>query len=595
MSQHRQDLPGNHENLPVDRALVIPLQSLDQTTRPLAGGKAANLGALIQAGFCVPTGFCITTAAYEQVFATAALDIYLAELETLARSENARQIELAQTIRTALCQTPLPTAVSEAITSAYQMLAAGSPIAVSVRSSATTEDLPDASFVGQQETVLNVIGSEAILSAVQHCFASLWTDRAIQYRSSLDIAPRNLAFGVQQGTYRPFTPLGMSALRYLSASFLTLIGSPPRDPLAGPRFVTAAASRPFFDVTAALRSTFGRRFLLEAMREAEVHAAGSFEQLITDPRLSLRPTSRYTVGQALILLLVRTAMPWYLLQAFLAPQAASRRVRRFVEQLRTTHQIDASTDAAVHLAEAERLLRSCLPLAFRVSPVMLAGMLSFALAQRLPGKLASASECQRVLGGSPTNPTTEMNLALWRLSQEMQADTASRDLLQQTSVTHLAQHYLHGQLPALLQQGLASFLQEYGHQSVCELDLGVARWSEDPTYVLTLLVKYLTRAEGGPPPEQQRQRAHEAAQVMIATLAQRARQQHWLHGWLVRVFLQRAHALAGFRETTRSVIGLRLAQARALLRTVGEVLAQKGKLQAAEDLFFSPGPKSTQH
>src|SRR5258708_24344546 len=101
-----------------------------------------------------------------------------------------------------------------------------------------------------------------------------------------------LAFGVQQGTYRPFTPMGLSALRLLTSGFLTLIGFPLRDPLAGPRFVTEAASRPFFEVTAALRSSFGRRFLMEAMRDAEGQAATSFQHLVTDPQLSLCKTPR---------------------------------------------------------------------------------------------------------------------------------------------------------------------------------------------------------------------------------------------------------------------------------------------------------------
>src|SRR6266568_5174506 len=236
-----------------------------------------------------------------------------------------------------------------------------------------------------------------------------------------------LAFGVQQGTYRPFTPMGLSALRLLASGFLTLIGFPLRDPLAGPRFVTEAASRPFFEVTAALRSPFGRGFLMESMAGAEVRAATSFEQLVTDPRLSLRTTPRRTFVRALVLLLVRTRLPWYLLQALLAPQAASRRVQRFVEQVRkNTHQVDASADAAAHLAAAERLLLRCLCLAFRVSPVMLAGMQSFALAQRMLSELASESECQIVLSGSPTNPTTQMNLALWRLSQQIRADATSK-------------------------------------------------------------------------------------------------------------------------------------------------------------------------
>ena len=732
--------------------LVLPLSALDRTMLPMVGGKSANLGELIHAGFAVPVGFCVTTAAYARVSARAGLDTYLSGLEATESSESARQIELATAIRTALCQTPLPPEVIEAVTSAYQSLSPGEPVPVSVRSSATAEDLPEASFAGQQETFLNVIGSEAVLTSVQRCFASLWTDRATQYRTSLGIAPRDvrlavvvqrmveaevagvlftanpltgkrreividanpglgeavvsgatnpdhfvvqtttgeiverrlgdkqvliqaaagggiqqieagasptraclsddqirtlaalgarvealyetpqdiewaidtsgqvfllqarpittlfplpeiapstdeslcvyLAIGVQQGTYRPFTPMGRSALRLLASGFLTLIGSPLRDPLAGPRFVVEAASRPFFDVTAALRSPFGRGFLLEAMRGAEARAATSFERLVTDPRLSLRRTPRCVFGRAVVLLLARTRLPWYLLQALLAPQAASRRVQRFVEQRRNTPQIDASAAAAAHLVAVERLLQHSLRLAFRVSPVMLAGMQSFALAQRLLGELASESECQVVLGGSPTNPTTQMNLALWRLSQEIRADATSRQLLQSLPAERLAQEYQQGTLPILLQQGLARFLREYGHQSVCELDLGVPRWSEDPTYVLALLTGYLEMEESVYAPDRQLQRAEREANAMIATLARRARQKHWLLGWLVRRCLQRAHALVGFREMTRFVVGLVLAQARELLWPVGEELVRAGRLKEAADLFFLTVPEA---
>jgi phosphohistidine swiveling domain-containing protein len=727
-------------------ALVVPLEALDRAKLPLAGGKAANLGELIRAGFVVPVGFCVTTTAYARVSARAGLDTYLAGLEATDSTDSARQIELAAAMRTALIQTPLPTEIIEAITDAYHSLSPGKPVPVSVRSSATAEDLPKASFAGQQETLLNVIGIQAVLAAVQQCFASLWTDRATQYRSSLGIAARlvrlavvvqrmveaeaagvlftanpltgkrqevvidanpglgeavvsgatnpdhfvvqtttgeiverrlgdkqviiqaaegggterieagasrtgaclsdeqiralaalgarvealygtpqdiewaidasgqvfllqarpittlfplpagapsteedlrvYLAFGVQQGTYRPFTPMGLAALRLLASGFLALIGSPLRDPLAGPGFVVEAAGRPFFEVTAALRSSFGRRFLLEAMREAEVQAAAAFESLVNDPRLSLRTTSRRAFGRALALLLARTNLLWYLTQAFIAPQAANRRVQRFVEQLRKASQVEARGDAAARLAAAERLLLGCLRLAFRVSPVMLAGMQSFALARRLLGELASESECQVVLGGSPTNPTTQMNLALWRLSQEIQTDERSLHLLRQTPAEQLAQDYRQGHLPAPLQQGLSRFLEVYGHQSVSELDLGVPRWSEDPTYMLALLSGYLEMEESTHAPDLQLQRASRAAHEMIATLAHRARQKYRLRWRLVRFLLQRAHTLSGFREMTRFVVGLRLSQARHLLMLVGEEVARAGRLNEAADLFF---------
>jgi rifampicin phosphotransferase len=744
MSRSRQAFPPEDESNPGDSALVIPLERLDRASLLIAGGKAANLGELIQAGFAVPTGFCVTTTAYERVSARAGLDTYLSGLEAADRSDSARQIELTTAIRTALIQTPLPPEVIGAITGAYQSLSPGEPIPVSVRSSATAEDLPEASFAGQQETFLNVIGIEALLAAIQRCFASLWTDRATQYRSSLGMAPRSvrlavvvqrmvqaevagvlftanpltgkrrdavidanpglgeavvsgatnpdhfvvhtstgeiverrfggtqviiraavgggtevversesqamaslsdeqvrhlaelgaqveahfgapqdiewaidasgqvfllqarpittlfplpagapstdeelrvyLAFGVQQGTYRPFTPMGIAVLRLLASGGLSLIGLPLRDPLAGPRFVKEAASRPFFEVTAALRSSFGRRFLLSAMREAEVHAATIFECLVTDPRLSLRRTTRRTFGRALVLLFARTRLPWYLVQAFLAPQTATRRVQRFLAQLRQPPQVAAPADATAHLAEAERLLLSCLRLAFRVSPVMLAGMQSFALARWLLGDLASESECQVVLGGSPTNPTTQMNLALWRLAQEIRADAANKQLLQSRPPEQLAQDYQQGRLPASLQRGLARFLEVYGHQSVCELDLGVPRWSEDPSYVFALLIGYLQME--GHAPDLQLQHADRVATAMIAALTQRAGHKSWLRGRLVRLCLERAHALSGFREMTRFAGGLRLAQARALLWPVGTALVQAGRLNEAADLFF---------
>src|SRR2546421_722148 len=196
MNRSHQGEQHEPESMSSAAALVVPLETLDRTSLPVAGGKAANLGELIRAGFAVPAGFCVTTAAYVRVSARAGLDTYLSGLEATESSDSARQIELATAIRTALCQTPLPPEVIEAVTSAYQALSAGLPIPVSVRSSATAEDLPEASFAGQQETFLNVIGIEAVLTSVQRCFASLWTDRATQYRASLGIAPRDVRLAI---------------------------------------------------------------------------------------------------------------------------------------------------------------------------------------------------------------------------------------------------------------------------------------------------------------------------------------------------------------------------------------------------------------
>ena len=727
-------------------SLVIPLSALDRRMISLAGGKAANLGELIRAGFPVPAGFCITTAAYARVCTHAGLDAALAALATAAHEDGARQAKLAAQMRAALLETPLEASIAEAVTSACGTLSSGRPIPVAVRSSATAEDLPEASFAGQQETYLNITGVERLLQAVQQCFASLWTDRAVSYRASLGIDPRTvrlavvvqhmveartagvlftanpltgkrrqavidanpglgeavvsgltnpdhfvvntptgeiverrlggkqvvirpatgggtrrvdfgelkvgacvtdtqisllvqtgaqveahygtpqdiewaidaadqlfllqarpvttlfplpvdapttddtlrvyLSFGIQQGTYRPFTPMGLSALRLMMSGFSAFVGYPSGDPVAGPRFVKEAANRLFFDVTGALRTSFGRAFLIQAMEEAEVHAAARFRRLVADARLTLVKTPRLAFARALFLLMARSRLPWYLLQAVVAPNAADRRIARLVKMMREAGRLEERAGAATLLAAVERLLLESPRLLFRVSPIMLAGMQTLALAKRLLGDLATVSDLHVVLGGSPSNPTTRMNLALWTLSEQIRADAEAARLVQNTPVDQLVEAYWRGSLLSSLQHGLARFLQEFGHLGIAELDLGVTRWSEDPGTVLASLANYQQMRDLAQAPDVQLQRAGVSARAMVATLSRRAMQRHWLRGRLAGYCLRRAHRLAGFREMTRYVVALLLARARSLLLPIGEELYQAGRLSQAEDIFF---------
>ncbi|MGH8903412.1 MAG: PEP/pyruvate-binding domain-containing protein, partial [Egibacteraceae bacterium] len=172
--------------------LVLPLGVLDRGALEMVGGKAANLGELLRAGLPVPDGFCVTTAAYGLVAdgspALAAL------LDELVGAPADRLAELATQARQAVLAAPVPDAVTGAITEVYRTLGAGAKVAV--RSSATAEDLPFASFAGQQDTYLNMVGEDAVLDAVRRCWASLWTDRAVAYRAANGIDPRSVRLAV---------------------------------------------------------------------------------------------------------------------------------------------------------------------------------------------------------------------------------------------------------------------------------------------------------------------------------------------------------------------------------------------------------------
>ena len=197
MEQFRSEGVPRPEDTP---PLVMPLSALDRTMLAIGGGKAANLGELIRAGFAVPPGFCITTAAYARVCAHAGLDAALSMRATTTHEDTAPLAEQAAAIRTTLLTSPLPSEIAEHVAAAYRELGHGEPLPVAVRSSATAEDLPDTSFAGQQETSLNIMGIEPLQSAIQRCFASLWTDRAVSYRARQGIDARSvrMAIVVQQ-------------------------------------------------------------------------------------------------------------------------------------------------------------------------------------------------------------------------------------------------------------------------------------------------------------------------------------------------------------------------------------------------------------
>jgi pyruvate,water dikinase len=753
MTLPTQEPPAGSGLAAGEDGLVVPLQGLDETWLPRVGGKAAHLGDLLRGGFAVPDGFCVTTAAYAQVAAGAGVAPLLAELAALEGADSARLAQLGERIRAAFLQTALPAPLVAAITRAYTTLGGGNAIPVAVRSSATAEDLPAASFAGQQDTYLNLVGIAAVLAGVRRSFASLWTARAISYRQQHGIAPETvqlavivqrlvdaqvagvlftanpltgrrgqavidanpglgeavvaglsnpdhfvvdpgtgailerrvgtkqilirpdpaggtqtvergttveeasclsddqvralvrlgaavetlegrpqdiewaldaagqlwlvqtrpittlfplptgappvdddlrvyLSFNVQQGTYQPFTPLGIAAVRVVAGSLTALFGVPPADPRAGPGFVREAAGRIFLDVTTALRHPLGRRLLLGAMAEAEVQAAAILRQVSADPRLAPQSTAPWPLLRALATLLVRTRLPWHLVRVLLVPRRGPVRVARLMRRLRAAGRVPESTPPHARLAVAERLLREQVrPLVTAVAPAMVAGMQSLVLARTLLGDLASEAELQVVLRGLPDNPTTTMNRALAALAEQIQSAPRVQELVQATPPAQLAAAYRRGTLPEPLQAGLAAFLARYGHRSVSELDLGMPRWAEDPTYVLTMLAGLLQVRASAPTADTQYQQAAAAAATMMATLTDRARTQGRWRGWGVGFFLRRVRALSGQREVPRFCLALLLAQVRTLLGPVGQELVRAGGLAQAEDLFFLTFPE----
>ena len=189
-------------------ALVVPFENLRMTDVESVGGKNASLGEMISQlptgshGVLVPTGFATTAHAFRQFLAHAGLDEKInAALDALDTEDVRALAKVGAQIRNMVESQPFPPEFEQAVRTSFAALSAGnSQASFAVRSSATAEDLPDASFAGQQETFLNVVGVEDVLSKMKEVFASLYNDRAISYRVHQGFAHADVALsaGVQR-------------------------------------------------------------------------------------------------------------------------------------------------------------------------------------------------------------------------------------------------------------------------------------------------------------------------------------------------------------------------------------------------------------
>ncbi|MDD1673020.1 MAG: phosphoenolpyruvate synthase, partial [Methanomicrobiales archaeon] len=178
---------------------ILTLEEITKDDIPLVGGKGASLGEMTTIGLPVPPAFVVTAQAYRKFLVESSIEEELfGKLEGIDIEKTDVLEKASATAKELILKTPMPNYLKTEIKKAYQAM--GKNVVVAVRSSATAEDLPGASFAGQQETFLNIVGFDDLLEAVQKCWASLFTPRAIYYRSRQGFQDRqvNIAVVVQQ-------------------------------------------------------------------------------------------------------------------------------------------------------------------------------------------------------------------------------------------------------------------------------------------------------------------------------------------------------------------------------------------------------------
>jgi pyruvate,water dikinase len=183
---------------------IVWFDRYEQAHKPFVGGKNASLGEMMMAELPVPPGFAITTVGYDQIWRDEALVASVNDLlRGIDHDDFAANRKTSDDIRALIEAAPMPDAVEADIREAYQALCAHcgtDDVPVAVRSSATAEDLPDASFAGQQDTFLWIKGADDVVVNVKRCWSSLFTDRAIAYRHSMGYLHQaiSMSVGVQK-------------------------------------------------------------------------------------------------------------------------------------------------------------------------------------------------------------------------------------------------------------------------------------------------------------------------------------------------------------------------------------------------------------
>ena len=663
----------------------VDFGAIDGTMLATVGGKAANLGELTRAGLPVPQGFCVTTGAYRAVAAADEL--------VSTTPENARRT---------LVETPVPQEIRDAIVAGYRKL--GEDVPVAVRSSATAEDLPFASFAGQQDTFLNVVGEDEVVDAVRRCWASLWTDRAVSYRETngidhtttylavvvqrmvqsavsgvmftanpvtgtrdqivIDASPglgeavvsgavnpdhfvvdgseiverrlgdkkfviRSLpgggtehvevgendepcltdgqihalavlgrkvqrhygspqdtewaidadgelhltqarpittlfplpdnpdggahvyfCFSLAQGLERPITPMGRAAFREIAQSAFEIVIGDPKS-----QSYVENGERIFFDVTKVLHSRVGREFVTRLLGVMEARSSEVLRGLFDDPRFAIRNSSPMPALKRVLRLARRFHVPVTAAKALVNPEKAVRNALLLEREI-----LEKSASLSI-----EQALRQCVvPLLPRLAPTALIGFAMLALV----GKVVKVKpgELQTVLRGLPNNITTEMDMAMWDLAQEIRRDPVALSQFQ------------NGERPAALDR----FLAKWGHRAVAEIDLGLPRWSDDPTYVIGVVRNFLRLEDENAAADAVFARGAAEAEAMIETLAKRA----WGRGWFVRFALRRTRLLAGLREYPKYLVITLFGALRKRVAEVGAALVDQGRLAQTDDIYF---------
>lgn len=409
------------------------------------------------------------------------------------------------------------------------------------------------------------------------------------------------SFAAVQGILDPITPLGRSMLCLLFAMGASMFGY-----RVTPETQTAlysAGERLWANITGPVRNSLGRKVIQAALGLVEPSVQQALRLVLDDPRLQ---PERQGIRFQTRMRLARFLFPlgYNMIRNWLTPEKRWETILARSEDLLIRLQMRGaaiSGDRFEKLAQLSTLMpvlaEEKLPAMFiRFVSGVAAGMASLnllnVLSKDLPGSNSAENGWRDLVmemtRGLPNNPTTEMDLALWKVAQSIQQDAESSAAFEERTNTELAHQYLAGGLPEMAQRVLAEFLMRYGARGFGEIDAGRVRWREDPAHVIEVLRGYLQITSEDRAPDRVFRRSAEQAQDAVEALVEgvRSSRRGWLKVRLVRLAASRMRALLGIRESPKFFMVRMMGIEREYLLASGREFVAAGELDQPDDLFY---------
>ena len=405
---------------------------------------------------------------------------------------------------------------------------------------------------------------------------------------------------VVQGILEPITPLGRDTLMIALTGGGRLFGL--THTIETQTAFKIAAERIWINVTPILRTPQGHRAFPKVIQSIDPGVALAASQLVTDPRLQ---PQKHGLSMRAMRRLLRFAIPMAgrVVHSLWSPERKARealsafdnKVAETQSRQQTSGNMWADFSQRLQLLHEAEFIFSDLAIPKGIPPVIASMIAFFGILARFSHEVAQSSKDDRfytihleIARGLPNNVTTEMDLKLWQTAQALRDDPESFEAFTQGEPPQLAADLAAGTLPPQADRVIREFLMQYGMRGPGEIDIGRARWREDPLPLIQVLQSYLQIDDPELAPDQVFARGAEAADAAAATLIAAVRQLPggWLKSRLVRFGVSRYRAIAGLREAPKFFAIRMMGIIRTGILASGAEFVKAGVLEQTDDLFF---------